>query len=395
MALIGMRDIRDYLVQVRPDEQSTGLASPFNVKKKSLTLANFTRDEIQSLYSQHTEATGQAFSQEAIERAWSWSDGQPWLVNALAYEVVIEQLKKDYTKVIAGSNIDQAAHSLILRNETHFDSLRERLKEPRVRRVMEAIVIGASVFPRGISTEDVSYAVDLGLLKTDPSNSMSYLPANPIYQEIIVRTMTSDIQMIINNDIPITYKNKWMDGINLDMSGLIKAFQTYWSENSEMYKKNNMIDSLITNSINSALEKYSLSNKTNIAEDIINAIKDDLVNLTNEALTHLVLFAFFQRVLNGDVDFLQIEYALGSQRSDICVSYKGHRYPVELKMKSSIEGPKKFEESLDQLRGYMDKSRAKEGWLVIFDRDLEKSWDKKLTWETQEYKGKTIHVVGC
>jgi hypothetical protein len=64
-------------------------------------------------------------------------------------------------------------------------------------------------------------------------------------------------------------------------------------------------------------------------------------------------------------------------------------------MKSSIKGPKKFEESLDQLRRYMDKSRAKEGWLVIFDRDLDKSWDEKLTWETQEYKGKTIHVVGC
>jgi hypothetical protein len=318
-----------------------------------LTLANFTQDEIKSLYNLHTEATGQVVSREAIERSWSWSGGQPWLVNALAYEVVVEQLKQDHTKVIAASNIDLAAHSLILCNETHFDSLRERLKEPRVRRVMEAIVIGTSEFPRGISTDDVSYAVDLGLLKSDPDNGKSYLPANPIYQEIIVRTMISDIQMLIEDDIPVTYKNKWMDGLNLDMSGLIKAFQTYWSENSEMYITNNMIDSLITNSINSALEKYSLSNKINIAEDIINAIKDGLLNLTNEALTHLVLFAFFQRVLNGDIDFLQREYALGLQRSDICVSYKGKRYPVELKMKSSIKGPKKFEESLDQLAGYM------------------------------------------
>jgi hypothetical protein len=166
-----------------------------------------------------------------------------------------------------------------------------------------------------------------------------------------------------------------------------------------MYIKNNMIDSLITNSIDSDLEKYSLSNKTNKAVKIIIiiiiTIKDDLVTLTNEALTHLVIFAFFQRVLNGDIDFLQREYALGSQRTDICVSYKGQRYPVELKMKSSIKGPKKFEESLDQLRGYMDKSRAKEGWLVIFDRSKNKTWDEKLPWETQEYREKTIHVVGC
>jgi hypothetical protein len=127
MALVGMRDIRDYLVQVRPEEQSTGLASPFNVKKKSLTLANFTQDEIQSLYNQHTEATGQVFRQEAIERAWYWSEGQPWLVNALAYEVVVEQLKNNYFKVIDGTNIDQAAETLIQRRDTHMDSLLERL----------------------------------------------------------------------------------------------------------------------------------------------------------------------------------------------------------------------------------------------------------------------------
>jgi hypothetical protein len=62
-------------------------------------------------------------------------------------------------------------------------------------------------------------------------------------------------------------------------------------------------------------------------------------------------------------------------------------------MKSSIEGPKKFEQSLDQLRGYIDKSHAKEWWLVIFDRSENKTWDEKLTWETLEYNGKTIHVV--
>jgi hypothetical protein len=46
LALVGMRDIRDYIAQVRPDSESRGLASPFNIKKESLTLKNFTRDEI-------------------------------------------------------------------------------------------------------------------------------------------------------------------------------------------------------------------------------------------------------------------------------------------------------------------------------------------------------------
>jgi hypothetical protein len=133
VALIGMRDIRDYLVQVRPEEQSAGLANPFNVKKESLTLANFTKEEIHSLYCQHTEATGQIFTHEAIDQAWYWTEGQPWLVNALACEAVVKQLKNDYSTVIAGSNIDQAAETLILRRDTHIDSLLDRLKEPRIR----------------------------------------------------------------------------------------------------------------------------------------------------------------------------------------------------------------------------------------------------------------------
>jgi hypothetical protein len=189
MALVGMRDIRDYLVQVRPEEESRGIASPFNIKSESLTLANFTYEEIKTLYRQHTEAAGQIFTDEAIERAWHWTEGQPWLVNALAKEVVVKQLKNNYTAVITDSNIDKAAHSLILRNDTHFDSLKERLKEPRVKRVIEAVVIGAAKFPQGISGDDILYTLDLGLLKKNPNNSYSYLSANPIYQEIIVRTL--------------------------------------------------------------------------------------------------------------------------------------------------------------------------------------------------------------
>jgi hypothetical protein len=198
MALVGMRDIRDCLVQVRPKAESRA-ASPFNIKRQSLTLANFTHEEIKILYGQHTEAAGQIFTDAAIERAWHWTEGQPWLVNALADEVVVKQFKNDYAKVINDSDIDKARHCLILRNDTHLDYLRERIKEPRVRRVMEAVVIGASVFPPGISTDDVQYTVDLGLLKLDPCDSQVFLPANPIYKEIIVSTLTENIAKLIKN----------------------------------------------------------------------------------------------------------------------------------------------------------------------------------------------------
>jgi hypothetical protein len=75
MALIGMRDIRDYIAKVRPGSKSKGITSPFNIKKEALTLANFTQNEIEMLYKQHTEASGQIFEPAAIEQVWHWSEG--------------------------------------------------------------------------------------------------------------------------------------------------------------------------------------------------------------------------------------------------------------------------------------------------------------------------------
>jgi hypothetical protein len=44
----------------------------------------------------------------------------------------------------------------------------------------------------------------------------------------------------------------------------------------------------------------------------------------------------------------------------------------------------------------MNTCGTKEGWLIIFDRDLNKPWDKKLTWETLTLDiEKTVHIVGC
>jgi hypothetical protein len=43
----------------------------------------------------------------------------------------------------------------------------------------------------------------------------------------------------------------------------------------------------------------------------------------------------------------------------------------------------------------MDKFGANEGWLVVFDKDCEKPWEERLTWETKELNGKTIHIVGA
>ncbi|MDR3203185.1 MAG: AAA-like domain-containing protein, partial [Deltaproteobacteria bacterium] len=123
LALVGMRDIRDYIASEHPDSTGDHLVSPFNIKKRALTLTNFTEAEIQTLYHQHTEATGQIFERSAIAKAWHWSEGQPWLVNALADTVIVDELSNDFSVAITSEHIDQAAEILIKRRDTHIDSL--------------------------------------------------------------------------------------------------------------------------------------------------------------------------------------------------------------------------------------------------------------------------------
>lgn len=97
IALVGMRNIRDYKARIRPDHESLGSASPFNVLTKAMTLRTFTDAEIAALYAQHTADTGQAFEPEAVRLACEYTCGQPYLVNALARWCVEEIHRDDYS----------------------------------------------------------------------------------------------------------------------------------------------------------------------------------------------------------------------------------------------------------------------------------------------------------
>ena len=188
MALIGLRDVRDYRIRLRPDAESLGTSSPFNIKVESLTLRNFTAEEVAELYDQHTAETGQVFTAEAKALAFQLTRGQPWLVNALARQAV-EVLVTDRSIPIEASHIERAKEILIERRDTHLDSLIDRLREPRVRRVLEPILAGEFLAP-DVLDDDIQFVEDLGLV----ARSAGLEIANPIYREIIPRALTAVTQ---------------------------------------------------------------------------------------------------------------------------------------------------------------------------------------------------------
>jgi hypothetical protein len=349
LALVGLMDIKD--IQVADAEPNGAPPCPFNIKLDSLTLPNYTREQIGILYGQHTEAAGQTFEDRAIEKAWLWSAGQPWLVNALAKIAVENLLKNDFSKSVTVEIIDLAAKAIIAGEFDHSDFLIKRLAEPNVRRTMEAVIVGAPYFDETtISDDDIQYVLNLGLLKLE--NGI-YKPASPIYGEIIFRKLAKGPERRIPN-----YEDQWIKGRKLDMRSLLRAFQKFWRENEETPGEPDRVA---------------------------------------EIDPFLACFAFIQKTLNGHLDGINIKYALGQSQVDLFLHCKMVTYPVSLR--SQRPGQKyadvAWEKSMEQLQANMDKSRSNIGWLVVFELDKTKSLKEKKYWLTMQYKNSTIHVVGC
>ena len=113
--LCGVRDVRDYRIHSSKEKTIITGGRAFNIKAKSLHLGDFNKKEIEILYNQHTEETGQKFEDGVIDYVWELTEGQPWLVNALGYVACFELKKaRDRNTLITKDFITEAKEKIIL-----------------------------------------------------------------------------------------------------------------------------------------------------------------------------------------------------------------------------------------------------------------------------------------
>ncbi|MDF5731437.1 MAG: AAA family ATPase [Rhizonema sp. PD38] len=344
VGLIGLRDVRDYKVASGGSER-LNTSSPFNIKVRSITLRNFNATEVAELYQQHTDDTGQVFTSKAIETAFDLTQGQPWLVNALAKEVV-EYLVKDTNVAITHEHILKAKEILIARQDTHLDSLAERLREPRIKAIIEPMLAGQAL--GDTPSDDRQYLIDLGLLRRDPSAGLTI--ANPIYREVIPRVLVQGTQ----DSLPYISPS-WLtpDG-EIDTDILLQTFLAFWCQHGEPL-------------LNSAVY--------------------------HEIAPHIVLMAFLHRVVNGG-GTLEREYAIGRDRMDLCLKYGNLTLGIELKVWHHKKGDP-LNSGLEQLDSYLARLGVNFGWLIIFDRryNLPSIEERLTTQVTTTKNGRSITVV--
>jgi len=231
IVLCGMRDIKDYRIHTSDQEVITG-GSAFNIKDKSLRLGDFTREEVDELYSQHTTETGQRFAEGCIDLVMQYTEGQPWLVNALAREVTDDmEENRDRTVVITPAMFEIAKENIIISRRSHIEQLGERLSEDRIRRIIQPIILGG-VIDATEADDDLEYCVDLGLLK---QKDKVYQISNEIYREVIPRELTK----IVQRAFTAQFKTGWLapDG-SIDITKLLTMFKDFWLTNSHIWREN-------------------------------------------------------------------------------------------------------------------------------------------------------------
>ncbi len=158
-------------------------------------------------------------------------------------------------------------------------------------------------------------------MRRDPAGGLAI--ANPIYREVIPRVLVQGTQDSLPHISP-----SWLNSEGeLDKDALLQAFIRFWRQHGEPL-------------LGSAVY--------------------------HEIAPHIVLMAFLHRVVNGG-GTLEREYAIGSDRMDLCLRYKTVTLGIELKVwRDKKRDPQN--EGIEQLESYLARLGLNEGWLLVFDR---------------------------
>ncbi len=348
IVLCGVRDVRDYRIRPSDDHAMVLGGSAFNISAQSLRLQSFDRAEVDALLMQHTEQSGQTWTDAAMAEIWNATRGQPWLVNALAYDACFgSKAGRDRSHPVGVEAIHAARERLVARRVVHLDQLAHKLGEERVRRVIEPLLAGTE-YPDPLPEDDLEYVRDLGLIGRDDPVAI----ANPIYREVIPRNLTHSAQAMLTHD-----QARYVDARGeLLLDALLSGFQDFFRQHAEHW-----------------VERFDY----------------------REAGPQLLLQAFLQRIVNGG-GRIEREYGLGRMRTDLLVVWPSpgggeSRRVIECKL---LHGglARTIRDGVVQTLAYMDRCDAAEGHLVVFDRTVDKPWEEKVfrREETLDHRAVTV-----
>jgi hypothetical protein len=320
-----------------------GKISPFNIADQ-VKIPPFTLAEIENLYGQYMEETGQPFTPEACRRIHFETGGQPFLCNRLG-QILTYNIKPEGIEPIAEADVEKALRILHYENNDHFANIVDKARQ--YRNTLARIVLAGDVSynPR---QEDLAFLEQFGLIKSGPKEMAE--SANPIYQRIFLDVFELEkAQQQLRPEFALADYLR-PDG-SLDLSAVLNAFAAF-------------VKRLGVN----LFEAFPGAPREVIGQYLLLAYVDLIVAASN-----------------GDSN---AEVLTGNGYADIKLLFRGQKFCLEMKMWS---GPAAFaQQDKKQIVDYVTSEGLNEGYLVYFDNRQQPAAIMASPYFEQE--GKRIYV---
>ncbi|MBC8233330.1 AAA-like domain-containing protein [bacterium] len=318
-------------------------SSPFNIHE-SISISNFTTEQVRELLMQYADETREVFPEEVIEFIADKTGGQPYLVNLVA-QILTEEVKPySENRSITLSDMETAYMKMLtMRGNTNLDSIRRRIGETNNRRKLMSIITRGDV-RYNLNDEVLEELITFGIIRE--KNGYCVI-SNPAYAHTIIYSY-----MTWNNG---TSEEFFPEGYRpvIDADGFVKPHQVI--ENFQYFLPK--VD-----------PKFYFPEETPL-----------------EIVPHYFLLGQFDILAYHVGGHARAEVHQGHKRMDIVVFEKeGKKTVIECKI---WRGPAYQDDAREQLVDYLVHENLSSGYLVFFNHKQDASY----SFSKADVFGKTVY----
>jgi AAA-like domain len=346
VVLAGVHDVKNLKLKIRPEEAAQ-YNSPWNIATKFTVDMTLKPAEIKPMLEDYMQERSIKMDTQLIaERLFYLTNGYPYLVSQLC-KIIAEEILP--TKITQHDTIGTAqewteadvnkSFQMLIRERgvTNFDTVIKNLNDyPKLYQLVYSLIIDGLAMPYDDSDSTINLGVLHGILGRSEHGML--IIHNRIYRELIANMMISEwrtntaIQSGRNTDVFSYISQYHLPNKGLDMQKVLENFQIFMRK------------------------EYSGKDKEFLERD-----------------GRLIFLAFLRPILNGaGYDFKEPQIS-DEKRLDVIMTYHQHLYVAELKIWHGAEAHKK---GLAQLAAYLDTLSLDTGFLLIFDTNKKKKWEK-------------------
>ena len=337
VVLAGVHDVKSLKLKLRPDEEKK-YNSPWNIATAFKVDMNLHPDEIKPMLEEYSQEQGITMDTQLIaDRLFYLTSGYPFLVSQMCKIIAEEILPKTGAKEWTIADVDKTFQLLLHRSLTNFDTLIKNLQEySDLYDLVFSIVVDGIV----MDYQEDSPIINLGTLHGifAASEEGKLMIHNRIYRERIANYMISEWRIAnlgrgkIDASEFEAISQYQLPNKALDMQKILENFQIFMKK------------------------EYSGKNREFLERD-----------------GRLIFLAFMKPILNGAGYGFKEPQISEEKRLDVVITYYQHHYVAELKI---WRGPVAHEKGLGQLVDYLERLGLDTGYLLIFDTNKKKKWDK-------------------